>query len=296
MSIPDPPADVTAAGYVRTSFFDDFDDTSSIDMTNSGDPGFKWYCKSNWPSVGWNTGRPDFDPSTISVVDSVLHNGSITANNLYGLVSACDNGVAGDFNGYSFRNGAYFECSMAFDPTLAHGTGSGWPAFWLHGMNLFLHEGVTDVSELDVFEAYPASTGTVSTLMSLHEWNIPSGQSRDSTNNSVVLPGNPTLDLTHFHRYGALWIPMSKNGGTGLLKRYFDGVHIPSADLSYTATTDSTPTSTGANPPSPTGAFSVLDDADGMCLLLGVVDSTNPAYFDWVRVIQPQNQTMKVTL
>ena len=109
MSIPDPPADVTAAGYVRTSFFDDFDDTSSIDMTNSGDPGFKWYCKSNWPSVGWNTGRPDFDPSTISVVDSVLHNGSITANNLYGLVSACDNGVAGDFNGYSFRNGAFWD-------------------------------------------------------------------------------------------------------------------------------------------------------------------------------------------
>lgn len=53
------------------AFFDDFDDASTIDLTNSRAPGFKWYINNRFPSYDGNGNVPT-NPANLSVAGSVL--------------------------------------------------------------------------------------------------------------------------------------------------------------------------------------------------------------------------------
>jgi len=54
-TLPAPPAPAAAAGYTQRIFCDDFPDLSSIDINDTGAPGYKWYPRMGWP--GYVSGR-----------------------------------------------------------------------------------------------------------------------------------------------------------------------------------------------------------------------------------------------
>lgn len=283
------PSQAAAVGYTNCTFFDGFDSLATIDTTNSGAPGFKWYGRTPWPTGNFLIGAPNFDMTTLSISGSILHFNNTNPGARFG--TACDNGIVNGFNGQTFTNGAYFESLMAFNPANESGSpADGWPAFWSISLNSRANPAACVTGELDFFEAFPNGAGAIAPLMSVHDTNWPASRtgstSRDSSNNNVILPGSPTLDLTHFHKYGTLWIPTTQNGGVGLIKRYFDDIHIVSGDLSYTFTTDSTPPSSGVNPPPTNGVFSSLENPIGQMVLIAGAKSPNVLYVDHVAVWQ----------
>jgi hypothetical protein len=111
--------------------------------------------------------------------------------------------------------------------------------------------------------------------------NNAAGPNNQSTNDGLVtLPGSP--DLTQFHRYGTLWVPASKNGGTGLVKRYFDGTLIAGC-FTYSATTGADP---AFSPNNPNGVFSLIDRETVMLILASGQGANWPMNVNNVIVVQ----------
>lgn len=215
-----------AYGITQTSFFDDFDTLGTIDLNNTKNPNYKWFVDNSWPNVGGfpNSGWNDIlhgplTPSNIlSVNNSILTIAPISTHSAR-LFTATASGAG--FVGNTFGgNGFYAEASIAFTPASATGWISWWgvPIEWLVGQ-------VTKFNELDIFEALPADTGALGTL---HEWDVTTSSNVDISDQH----GLPTPDSS-FHQYGALWVPMSANGGTGHVEWYVD--RQPKVHTDYTA-------------------------------------------------------------
>ena len=88
---------------------------------------------------------------------------------------------------------------------------------------------VTHFTELDFYEAFPSGVPP-DPRFAVGDWN---GNS-SSFNSNDSAAGQWTQD-TNFHVYGTLWVPMALNGGTGLIKRYYDHNEVTSCAVSYTA-------------------------------------------------------------
>jgi hypothetical protein len=80
--------------------------------------------------------------------------------------------------------------------------------------------------------------------------------------------------------FGTLWVPQRKNGGTGIVQRYFNGKHIPAADVTYSSTTSSSQASGGFP-----GVFSDMDTSAGFVLQIGSGHGW-AIHVDFVRVWQ----------
>lgn len=268
-------------GYKTRTFFDDFTSLSTIDVNNTGGAGFNWYVRNSWPNAGlsgngWGpfvNGNPT-PSAAISISGSVLELTQTATNQGPNLQSCIPNG--GSFIGHAFSNGFYIEWSVAMDSTL-NNSSAEWPAMWSAPTN-FLLGASNDIVELDYFELYTNDT----TYMAIEEWTYSGGSliNDSGITNSVVSLGLPLTQLLSLNRFGTLWVPMSKNSGTGLFQRFFNGVHLPGSDVTYTATGPATP----GMAENPNGALSVIDSqANELIISCGY---NWPIYIDYVAVWQ----------
>lgn len=277
---PSQPAPAAASGYNFLSFYDDFTTIGTIDITDSRAVGFNAYIHGAWPlAPGGVASWPIAHPDDVSISSSV-----VTFNNQHApgggaqLWSSAPTGTGSTYIGNVFTNGFYYESRIKFDATLATigAQSSGWPAVWSLPVE-WLTAAIVRYVEPDYFEAFPTGTGTFSPLMSLHDVAMnPGGPVYSNTNNAPSLGGT---DWTQFHTIGALWIPMAKNGGTGLFKRYFDGTHLTAQDVTYSASGPPTP-DTGY----PNGTYSPWD-SENMVLLIAAGYNW-PTLVDYVQVWQ----------
>ncbi len=281
---PAQPAPAVAQGYNRLTFWDDFNSLSTIDVNNTLQPGYNWY-------VQMHAGiYPDdiidiIPASALSISNSVLtinytgtNQAILTQVGYIGKTGTRQVGTA------IAPTGAYWECRMAFDPALAAIGSFNWPAFWMWDNQITLNNAdFTNWSgrytELDFMEWLPTGPGTGAYSYTDWDWNGTSNIIAN-VNNNINVP-NPVDNK--FHTYGCLWIPMARNNGTGIIRRYIDGALVSSMNVSYSATTISGSAAPGAT----TGWMSGLDTSQlGFSTMLDAGPNW-PVYVDYVQVWQP---------
>lgn len=292
---PPQPTPANTWGYNTLSFWDDFLSPSTIDLNNTLSPtGYNWYVQQYDFQANQASVQP---PSAFSVAGSILTFSPITnhgnpatggAISTAGYVTSPSKSYVGNTIN---PNGAYFECRMAFNPALCQGSTAIqlWPAFWIwdKGIPLGYANGVGAFSprltELDALEAIPNGVGAITPEFT--DWDE-QGEPCSSTfcvkNTNINLSGIPNLSDFKMHTYGVLWVPQSKNGGTGIIQRWIDGVHYTSGDVSYSSSTISAQAAANAT----TGWMSGLDTSvSGFTLNLDT-GANWPIYVDYVQVWQ----------
>lgn len=263
------PSAAVMAGYKKLVFSDDFDSINSIDINNTGKPGYKWY-------LGLPFGGPTTLPSALSVSGSVLNLTNCPRNYNWAISSYCIKSNVG----HSFRYG-YFEARIHFDPTLGK-TSRGFPAWWTLSTHYSKVGEMFDAehwAELDFFEAYTSGFSDYQRdfVGTVHDWANKSKTHYQNRNNVQALPKD--TDFDRWHTYSCLWTP-------GMVTWYFDNRALMTQIYSATAPPD--PLANGTTFPTPGGVFHYLDiDPEGMLLILGS-DPNWPMYVDWVRVWQAE--------
>ena len=278
---PNQPGPAAASGYNTLTFYDDYTTIGTIDITDSRAVGFTTYIHGAWPlaNAGGVPTWPIAHADDVSVASSV-----VTFNNQHApgggaqLWSSAPTGTGSTYVGSVFTNGFYYEARIKFDQSLATSgaQSSGWPAVWSLPVEMLTGHIVRYI-EPDYFEAYPVGTGTIQPLMSFHD--VVSNPGGPVYSNSNYQPSLGGADWTQFHTIGALWVPMAKNGGTGLFQRYFDGTHLTAQDVTYSASGPPTP-DTGL----PNGTFSSWD-SESMVLLIAAGYNW-PTLIDYIQVWQ----------
>lgn len=250
------PAPAAAVGFNTRTFFDDFNSSSTIDLSLTGNPGFKWYLINAWPqatkgTAGWTgiTTSTNTDPASISVSGGTMTKSTAIANVNQGIHTAIANGAT--YRGQVFKNGFYVQIRMAINP-LSSGVDAAhsWPIYWF-GPISFLAGNASLFTELDGYELFSGSN-----TLAVHDWNCGVNPCNQSSNGNLGWSTGPSD--TGFHTYGTLWQTATQGGGTGSIKRYFDGV-LQSANTVTWA---------------PGGAFSALD-ADQHHLILDTGQNVN---------------------
>lgn len=282
---PAQPAAAADAGYDTLSFWDDFS-TLSVDVNNTAADGFNWYMQQyKYGTYPTPTGYT-LPASSASVKGSILTFYFTEAQKVpnYCLSSAGWNSERGFYGRTLDNTGFYIEARMAYNPALSTVGHDHFPAFWLMDQGVLQHNaeggnytGDVREDELDIIEAWPGN-GTVTPIYV--DWEYRNGVATASNTNTNL--GVPTVDA-NYHTYGLLWVPMSRNSGTGLIKRYVDGVHIAGGDVSYTANGISSQAGSGAL----TGWLSGLDNTEHGLIMFIQAGPDWPVYVDYVQVWQP---------
>jgi len=256
------PTDPAASGY-RIVFADDFLNSSTIDMADSGAAGFHWY-RRWWFQAG---AQPAGD--IVTGAGGLVLTPSLNAGPNLALTTAVRIGGAGQhWAGTTFGGGYYAEVSMSFDgPAIvaANFLGSdgqpGWPAFWAESINFLVPEravdaqwpgqvaGYTHFIEDDMFEYDNTGDVTHKWGSGIWDWSGISGASSCSgyttngPNHCGILNLNnigtnqntaflcasascPTItwNVSTFHTLGHLWVAGDANNAqTGFIQTFFDG-------------------------------------------------------------------------
>jgi hypothetical protein len=277
-------------GFNRLTFSDDFLSPDTIDVNNTLAPGYHWYMANamipqDSPDGNMHTGVVQ-SPSSVSIANSILtfvpsakSGGWLTNVGYKGVLAPRTVGTP------IAATGGYFECRMSFDPNFKPAASfvcpfQYWPAFWIEDINLWLAINDRDTApvnkpELDFFEYFSRPDGYG---MDMHDWT-------NNRNSAGLIPSvaNASLGSPAFQRmntFGTLWVPQRKNGGAGMVQRYFNGKHISAADVTYSSTTTS-PQATRGFP----GVFSDMDTSAGFVLQIGSGHGW-AIHVDYVRVWQ----------
>jgi hypothetical protein len=219
------PAIAGANGLNTLVFFDDFNFTfpgsgtvpgnSTIDINNTGSPGYNWYVNPNTPEAkvdncGWLlNGWPSTPANEIVVGNSVLTLGLANSswNNIQTIYTA--SGGVGNYVGQAFSAAQSFllEVRMQFS-SAGPGTGAG-SALGLYNLELYIGQ-ATQWLEIDFYEAsYDLYDG-------FHYHDFAPGVCTDL----VVNQGAPSQD-SNWHTYDILYLYNSPTSGT--ITRYYDG-------------------------------------------------------------------------
>lgn len=196
-----PPPQAVAAGYTRLAFSDEFATADSIDIHNTGQPGFKWYLARPF-------GYPPSPASTVSVADGVLTIESDNHSNM-GILSTRQTGSGWD--GFAVTGGAYFEASIAFDPNVQSAVPRGWPSFWTMDAG-HLYSNSWPYIELDFFEYDTQWKGKDTYGAAIHDWiMVPAGakltHQQRTWNSKNWIARVPGVDWTRFNTVGGLVKP-----------------------------------------------------------------------------------------
>lgn len=129
------------------------------------------------------------------------------------------------YHGMTFQNGGHFRAYLAYDENLGHNitglTNARWPAWW-HTNYAGLAAGARYL-EIDTLDALPAGmSNPVSIDNFLHDWSGATSEDSGFSIPSRANLCNPTVDATTFHTYDMLWVPTTKNSGTGIWAFFFD--------------------------------------------------------------------------
>lgn len=231
---PSQPTPANTWGYSTLALWDDFNSTSTIDVNNTLDSGFKWYTR----YLQTATITTVIPPTGLSVNGSVL---TITPDTTGGWLTT--KGCIGTRPNVTLvgdtlqtQGGAYYECRMSYNAALKQNP--WWPAFFTfdNQLTLSLCNSLTfrasGYAELDAMEAVWNGSGNPILEMTRWTWYSAASQIRNTnyTPNVGTAAGNDGL----MHSYGLLHVPQALNGGTGLIQAYFDGVHQAACDITYT--------------------------------------------------------------
>lgn len=246
-----PPALAAAFSFNSRIFNEPFTSLSTIDTANTLGGNFNWYVSAYSPYLGNAVTQPNSNVYSIGASGLTIASNS---NNPSGF-ELCGRGYTGVTPPrtvglqqlYQGSSGFYVKVVAAFNPANSPST-SLWPGVWMQDITGSLAQ-VDNVApgahfgEVDFFEALAgASGGTIKLGMAVHDWFSQSSNNFNSSNNFVSI-GSP--DFTQLHSYEMALVPMSKNGGTGLVRRAFDGVMPPGSDVTWTAGALFSPTEAG---------------------------------------------------
>jgi hypothetical protein len=197
-----PPAQAAAAGYTSLVFCEEFLDTSGIDMADTRQPGFNFYRHVPF-------GFPQ--TTELSVSNSILTFTGPGGTANYSLGSTCAT-TWPNWVGFDVTGGAYFEASIAFDPSIP---APGWPAFWSMADEHLWGGNNTGWIEADFFEKFYEDT---TRYLSGGHWWAPSDTP------AVSFLNVSGFNWQQFHTFGFLWVPGSRwqhyrdNVSTGSLR------------------------------------------------------------------------------
>lgn len=264
-----PPVPAAMWSYNKLALNDNFC-SQTIDLNDTRVQGFNWYVHNAWPNQAW-TILANASPTPASSITTggcrLTISTSANSNLDYSLATCGYSSGTGSASvvGHSYGPGIYMQMTAAFNGALANTTPGIGPVIWTSSVEFLQGTLTGDFTELDgALQAAGTGAGTFKMLTSIHDWNIGLSQNNANTNDDATTHMATPGDL-HLHTYGTLWVPATFNGGTGLIQYYYDGVHITSSDVSYSATG---PASPGAVPSNPNGTFSSLDGTH-LCILLG---------------------------
>jgi hypothetical protein len=236
---PTQPPIAATYGFNTLTLWDDFATTGGFDLNATYNPGYTWYMRA-FQFAGAQSGQQLTVPgNSVSTTNSILTiNTTTTGPSPYGGWMGTTGYVGASANpqlvGNAFKNGGYFEASVAFDPSnIPSWPGNPTPhgmAFWLQdnavGLATSLNQntGLPGI-EFDIFEYY------------IPQGNVDWGSFEWTAYNAATSQGSHIYSVsgpTNFHKYGMLWVPVSKNSGTGLVRFYLDGVQNGST-ITYTS-------------------------------------------------------------
>lgn len=294
---PGTPNIAAAYGYNNLLMFDDFNNLGTIDINNTLNPGYNWYVQYLQTNASgqqkWVLNPGAVTAYTDTVIKIQQSAASSTPNLTGGYLT--NMGIKGNFGSTSLvgtainPNGCYMEAAIAYnnsDITSNYQSNINYTgAFWLFDNTLTLTGNnnlsfpLNGLAEVDVMEIFYDGSG--SPFIPMNDWtwynnngNYGSSYINNTNTNSGLTPGDGNM-----HKYGMLWVPQSKNGGTGLIKRYFDGVEVSACAVTYT--------SSGISPQengSVVGWMSCLENMSGLGLQIGPGLSGAPMYVDYVGV------------
>lgn len=131
------------------------------------------------------------------------------------------------YHGTAFLNGLYIRAYLAFDENLGQNITSlvnaRWPAWWTPSFAGIPYGSLA--MEVDILDALPGGMGVpVGIENFLHEYPP---MAAPWSNSNFTIPAratlcNPVVDATTFHTYDMLWVPTTKNSGTGYYIFFFD--------------------------------------------------------------------------
>jgi hypothetical protein len=195
------PAQAAAAGFTRLVYREEFDDTSGIDMANSGAAGFNIYRK-------YAFGGTVISTSNFSVSNSVCTIGWDTGGHHCGFMSAHVNGSGGYWGNGIFTGGGYFEARISWDVSGNHtGDGQRWPMWFMMSLEQFFNEAKAPYPtlEIDIFEYdFPQPDYNKALDCSCHKWTSPSTYQTIVGGNTLWPAG---ADFNQLGTVGLLWVP-----------------------------------------------------------------------------------------
>lgn len=206
---PDPaPAPAVAHGLTCEVFWDDFTSSSTVDLNNTGNPGFKWYLQKCCGATGpTNPADITFVPGGMQLIPS----SNDSMKDLYNMGS-CFIGSGGTLVGNAISGSMYVEITITYIEDF--GAFSWWPALWALG-KYQLGAGPRpaypwDSPEIDYIEHLGGGRN-------LHYWHMtPSGQTDHYRAYGDITPGL-------LHSIGTLTLSPADNGGTGLAAGFVNG-------------------------------------------------------------------------
>jgi hypothetical protein len=236
-----PPPQAAAQGLTSLVFNEDFNSLAGIDTANTRQPGFNFYRHMAF-------GGPL--TTNYSVSNSILtFTGPGGSSNASFITTT---GIANNqWIGHSFLDGAYFECSLAFNPTTGP---TGWPAFWSMADEHLWGGNNNGWIECDFFDKYFA--GATEYLSGGHWWT---GPNQIVSQPAVQSPDVTGFDWNQFHTLGMLWVPGNR------WQHYRDNVSVVS--FPYT-----------------TYPFLVKGDNQSWNVIIG--SDNHQMKVDWIRVWQ----------
>jgi hypothetical protein len=299
------------------TFFDDFNDISTIDVNDTRAPGFNWYVHNLFPNTnrldfGWSTNPPSgpTPPHNISVASSIC---TLTAHpadpnpgwesQLWSVSYTGDlGGGTHGYQGLVIQTPVFAEASFGYDAAtfnLLQATQAGTVAFWLASLECLIGTAVTHFPEIDIFEA------GVQVTQSIHAqtiWDHSTGTVPSYLFKSGELVGFPAFvnppatdaALAQQHRYSILLLnPATNEGSFGLGMWFWDGHYLRSVGWSATTGVEYLDGPTGT-PGGPVGTLSEIDTGH-LTVFLNTCCSTSgstitagvPMYIDWVKIYKP---------
>lgn len=307
-------------------FADDFLNSSTIDMADSGTPGFHWY-RRWWFQAG---AQPAGD--IVTGAGGLVLTPTLNAGPNLAMTSAVRIGGTGQhWAGTTFGGGAYFEISMAFDgPAVIASSqwqsGLGWPSFWGESINHMVPERAIDAHwpgqpanyehfiEDDFFEYDNTGDVTHKWGSGLIDWsgngvnsNCPTysytgpycgiinlnttannGQDTDFLCANASCPVI-TWNPSTFHTLGHLWVGGDPVAGSGFTQTFFDGQEARAGNgtrTSKTTWTNGTIPVPNSLPNSPQ-VWSIHDQAPGDKMAIILGAGTGQTFYvKFVRVWQ----------
>jgi len=231
-----PPQAALAAtwGYNNLVFDDEFTTTGTIDVNNTLNPGYNWLVTNIHPG---NTST--LLPSIFSITTpSILNFTQSTANTAAWMVNASAKTTTTYYGRTLTATGWYAEMRFSLsgnsNPNQGNPVNGSEFNWWFMQMDNSLAQ------------AYSFNAGHPCAEVDVFEWGLSSSNSLyshvlnwTSYNSTTEIGGydgsSAAIDLTQYHTLGFLWVPTTKNSGTGIIQVYLDGVILNSAiNITYT--------------------------------------------------------------